>query len=446
MRRLGRPVPAVRLRRRRLQPTGRDGDRLASIGAKPHQVLTTKLFSMGERAAGREDHARDPVREARRARARARRGASGSTATTSDPAVRRFAMALGTVNTYTRPAADLDARVAARALQAQRSSRRTTSATCRGGWRSMYDVFIDELRGERRRADHRRAASITSRSTTGASPRPSHADARYEADAFVCTLPPQDAPAIAPDGSALRAEMQQWAGLEDVRALCMDLGFSRKVRDDLALVFDIERDLYYSVHSFTTPDLAPADGPAAARDGLPLAGGGGGRDAARRPQGRNWWPGSTLHFPGWRDADRRRAHDAGRARRRRAPDAGEPQAPGAAARRVASTTSTSPATARDIPYDLSLIILVVRDGGGGRDRRRAAGELLAVPAVASIVGSLTVARWDLAPPLTGGVSFLALASSRMTIVIWRWYGDYSNSTPIGLRRCCGRSGTRRDST
>ena len=39
---------------------------------------------------------------------------------------------------------------------------------------------------------------------------------------------------------------------------CIDLGFSRIVRDDLDLVFDIERDLYYSIHQRAAPDLAPA--------------------------------------------------------------------------------------------------------------------------------------------------------------------------------------------
>ncbi|TAK60535.1 MAG: hypothetical protein EPO22_09220, partial [Dehalococcoidia bacterium] len=128
-----------------------------------------------------------------------------------------------------------------------------------GGFRSMYDAFLDELRahggtlvtGERverlETEDGRVVAAIT-------------ASERYEADAFVCTLPPQDAPAIARERSDLRAELEQWAGIEDVRALCMDLGFSREVRANLALVFEIERDLYYSIHSFTTPDLAPAGG------------------------------------------------------------------------------------------------------------------------------------------------------------------------------------------
>ena len=38
----------------------------------------------------------------------------------------------------------------------------------------------------------------------------------------------------------------------------MDLGFSRRLRTDLTYIFDIERDLYYSLHSEVTPDLAPA--------------------------------------------------------------------------------------------------------------------------------------------------------------------------------------------
>ena len=327
MRRLGRPVPKCEY----VDPMHAywaDGDRLAVMGAKPHQVLTTKLFSLGERLQ---------VVKLMLALKSAKPDtlAPGLTwgdwaeSTTGDPAVRRFAMALGTINTYTRPSAALDAAWLLAHLQRTLFARDSVGYM-HGGWRSMYDVFIDELRandgtlitGARidrlEIADGRVVAAITP-------------DARYEAAAFVCTLPPQDAPAIAPDASPLLAEMQQWAGLEDVRALCMDLGFGRKVRDDLALVFDIERDLYYSVHSFTTPDLAPGSRPAPARDGVPLLRGGGRRNAATAPEGR---VGRRPRPARSRLARRHRrgAHPAERARRRRAADAGEPQAPRAAAR------------------------------------------------------------------------------------------------------------------
>jgi phytoene dehydrogenase-like protein len=297
MHRLNRPVPKCGY----VDPTHvywADGDRLAVIGAKPYQVLTTKLFSMGERLQvvkfmlGIRSAKTDTI-------------PPGTTwrewveSTTGDPAVRRFATAFGTVNSYTRPAADLDAAWLLAHFQRTLFAKDSVGYMS-GGFRSMYDIFIDELRanggtlvtGERvervEAHEGRIVAAITS-------------DARYEADAFVCTLPPQDAPAIAPDGSALRAEMERWAGLDDVRALCMDLGFSRKVRDDLALVFDIERDLYYSVHSYTTPDLAPASGQLlhamaylspeeAANDSL----------LQRRKD--ELVAGLDLHFPGWREA------------------------------------------------------------------------------------------------------------------------------------------------
>ena len=256
MARLGRPVPKCEY----VDPMyayWADGDRLAVMGAKPHQVLTTKLFSLGERVQVVK------LMLALKS-AKPETVAPGTTwrewveAQTGDPAVRRFAMALGTVNTYTRPAADLDAAWLLAHFKRVLFAKDYVGYMS-GGWRSMYDVFIEELQanggtlitGTRidrlEVADGRIVAAVT-------------ADARYEADAFVCTLPPQDAPALAADGSPLRAELQQWESLVDVHAFCMDIGFNRKVRDNLALVFDIERDLYYSVHSFTTPDLAPATG------------------------------------------------------------------------------------------------------------------------------------------------------------------------------------------
>jgi hypothetical protein len=111
----------------------------------------------------------------------------------------------------------------------------------------------------------------------------------------------QDAPSLAGEGTALRRELSAWAAHEDVRALCMDLGFSRRLRTDLTFVFDIERDLYYSLHSEVTPDLAPAGSqllhamaylsPEEARD--PALG-------ARRKD--ELTAGLDRFFAGWRDA------------------------------------------------------------------------------------------------------------------------------------------------
>ncbi len=329
-----------------------DGDRLASIGSKPHQVLTTRLFSLGERLQVVK------IMLAIRS-AKPENVAPGTTwrrwvdEHTGEAAVRRFAMALGTVNTYTRPAADLDAAWLLAHFKRTLFARDYVGYMC-GGWRSMYDVFIEELEsnggalitGERidrlEIVDGRITAAVSS-------------GARYAADAFVCTLPPQDAPAVAPEGSPLRAEMEQWQGLIDVRALCMDLGFDRKVRDDLALIFDIERDLYYSVHSFTTPDLAPAAGqllhamaylsPEEAADDALLAG--------RKEE---LVTGLDLHFAGWRDATvvERTLPAARVVAARQTPENRTHMVP---LRAAAVDNLFFAGDARDIPHDLTLITL-----------------------------------------------------------------------------------------
>jgi 15-cis-phytoene desaturase len=351
MRRLGRPVPKCEF----VDPMfayWADGDRLAVMGSKPHQVLTTKLFSLGERLQLVK------LMLALKS-AKPETVATGTTwrewveVQTGDAAVRRFAMALGTVNTYTRPAADLDA------AWLLAHFRRVLFAKdyvgyMRGGWRSMHDVFIEELEANGGalitgvRVD--RLDLIDGRITAAVT-----TDARYGADAFVCTLPPQEAPALAPEGSSLGAEMRQWEGLVDVRALCMDLGFDRKVRDGLALIFDIERDLYYSVHSFTTPDLAPATGqllhalaylsPEEAADDTLLA---------RRKE--ELVTGLDLHFPGWRDAVavERTLPNARVVAARQTPQNRKNMVP---LRAAAVDNLYFAGDARDIPLDLSLIVL-----------------------------------------------------------------------------------------
>ena len=351
MARLGRPVPKCGYPDA-MRAYWADGDRLAAIGAKPHQVLTTKLFSLGERLQF--------VRLMLAVRsAKPEAVAPGTTwrqwvdAHTGDPAVRRFAMALGTINTYTRPAADLDAAWLLAHLKRVLFAKDSVGYMS-GGWRSMYDVFIEELESNGGTlitgtridrldvADGRIVAAVT-------------ADTRYEADAFVCTLPPQDAPALAADGSPLRTELQQWESLVDVHALCMDIGFDRKVREDLALVFDIERDLYYSIHSFTTPDLAPATGqllhamaylsPEEAADETLLAG--------RKAE---LVTGLDVQFPGWRDAIavERTMPNAKVVGARQTPANRKNMVP----LRAASVGNLYFAgDSRDIPYDLSLITL-----------------------------------------------------------------------------------------
>ena len=351
MRRLGRPVPACGY----VDPMRAywaDGDRLAVIGAKPHQLMTTKLFSLGERLQ---------VVKFMLAIRSARPDAIPPGTTwrewveiqTGDRAVQRFANALATVNSYTRPAGDLDAAWLVAHFERTLFAKDSVGYMS-GGFRSMYDIFIDELRtngGTLVTGAHVDRLEVEGERIVAATT----SDARYEADAFVCTLPPQDAPVIAADGSALRAEMERWAGLEDVRALCIDLGFSRKVRDGLALVFDIQRDLYYSVHSFTTPDLAPASGqllhamaylsPEEAADAALLQG--------RRDE---LLAGLDIHFPGWRDAIAvERTLSAVRVvGARQTPENRKRLVP---LRAAAAANLYFAGDARDIPYNLSQIVL-----------------------------------------------------------------------------------------
>ncbi len=178
---------------------------------------------------------------------------------TSDPLLRTFLLGLATINSYTRPAADLSAAWMLGHFQRSLFAKDYV-AYLHGGWGRMLDGFVDDLRAnggtlvtgahvERLETDP--AGRITAAITPGA---------RYAADAFVCTLPPQEAGAIAAAGSALAAEMERWSELSDVRACCIDLGFSRPVRTDLGLVYDLERDLYFSMHSDYAPDLAPPGG------------------------------------------------------------------------------------------------------------------------------------------------------------------------------------------
>ena len=173
----------------------------------------------------------------------------------SDERLRRFAVALGTVNTYTRPARTLSARFLLGHLQRNLFAKDYVGYMS-GGWRTMYDAFIGVLRahgGSLVTGAHVRRLETGGGRVIAALTQ----DARHEAPAFVCTLPPQDAPALADGGSPLAEELRRWSGIEDVRALCIDLGFRRRLRTDLSYIFDIEGDLYYSLHSEVTPDLAP---------------------------------------------------------------------------------------------------------------------------------------------------------------------------------------------
>ncbi len=297
MARLGRPVPACGYPEA-TRSYWQHHDRFASMGGKPHQLMSSGLFSIG----GRLTVAR--VMLAIRGEKLDRLSPDVTwrqwvESKTSDENIREFMMALATVNSYTNPAGDLSAAWFLGHLQRNLFAKDYVGYM-HGGWRAMYGAWIDDIEAAGgvivhgatvdtlELADGRIVAAVTS-------------DARYEADAFVSTLPPQDAPSIAPDGSALQIEMRRWAGLQDVRAYCIDLGFNRIVRDDLSFVFDVQKQLYYSIHSEAAPDLAPAGSqmlhamayltPEEAAD-----------DALRNRRRDELVAGLDRHFAGWKEA------------------------------------------------------------------------------------------------------------------------------------------------
>lgn len=234
-----------------------DDGRFGAIGSSPTSLLTTNLFPVTSRVQLTK------LMLAFRG-AKIDRIDDGMTygewidAHVSDPRVRRFARAFGTVNTYSRPSRDLSAKFFVRHVQRTLFSKDGVGYMS-GGWASMYNTFLRALtengghlvtgaRIDTLRVEDGRVIAATAGSE------------HYEADAFVCALPPQDAATIAPAGSTLAASLARWERLDDVRGVCIDLGLSRRVRTESTFVFDVERDLYYSLHSEVTPDLAPEGG------------------------------------------------------------------------------------------------------------------------------------------------------------------------------------------
>lgn len=298
MARLGRPVPKCGYPEP-IKSYWADEDRFASVGAKPHQLLGTKLFSLGSKVTlarlflklkgEKPDRLADDMT-----------WGDWIDRFTDDQALRRFARALGTVNTYTRPSRELSARFLIDALQRNMFAKDYVGYMW-GGWSVMYDAFIDVINAHGGALVTGARVDALDLTADGAIIAAIAGSDRYEAGAFVCTLPPQDAPDIAAPGSPLAAELSQWSKLQDVRAACIDLGFNRIVRDDLTFIYDIESDLYYSMHSATAPDLAPAGGqllhamaylsPGEAADDTLLA--------QRKEQ---LIAGLDRFFPGWRDA------------------------------------------------------------------------------------------------------------------------------------------------
>ena len=254
MGRLGRPVPKCGY----VDAAGSmwvDGDRFGAITANPVQLITTKILSLGGRIAfGRMMLA---IKSAKAAELGDMTWGEWIDTHTGDESVRRLGRALGTVNTYTRPSADLSAAFVIAHLQ-RNAFAKDYDGYMYGGWSRMYEAFADEIRASG-------GAIVTGSAIDQFDVEDGYVIAavaggkRYEGDAFVCTLPPQDAPTLAAPGTPLATEMGKWSGLADVRAYCIDLGFNRKV-GAYTYVFDIERDLYFSVHSATATDLAPAGG------------------------------------------------------------------------------------------------------------------------------------------------------------------------------------------
>ncbi|MEX2246223.1 MAG: FAD-dependent oxidoreductase [Dehalococcoidia bacterium] len=274
-----------------------DGDRFGSLGTMPHQALTTPLFSPATKL--RLGAFMLALRTAKPARAKGMTWREWVERKTSDAALRRFAIALATINSYTRPGGDLSATWMLSHFQ-HALFEKDYVGYMSGGWRTMYDIFIDELRANA--GELRTGAAVERLETAGgrivAAVTPG---ARVEADAFVCALPPEAIAQLSPDDPALRSELSGWTGLQDARAYCMDLGFDRRLRTDLSFIYDIDHDLYMSLHSEVTPDLAPKDGlllhamaylsPDEAAD-------------ARLREGRKQELLAALDrfFPGWRDA------------------------------------------------------------------------------------------------------------------------------------------------
>ncbi len=230
-------------------------ERFASMGAKAHQLMTSGLFSVG----GRLQVAK--VMLAIRGEKLEKLSPDVTwcqwvESKTDDPAIIEFMMAFAVVNSYTNPAGELSAAWFLGHMQRSLFAKDFVGYM-HGGWKTMYDAWTEDI--ESNSGVIVQGATVDPLEIDGG--RISAAitrDGRYEADAFVCTLPPQDAPAIAPDDSTLKMELRKWSGLQDVRAYCIDLGFDRIVRDDLSFVFDVQRSLYYSIHSEAAPNLAPA--------------------------------------------------------------------------------------------------------------------------------------------------------------------------------------------
>jgi phytoene dehydrogenase-like protein len=365
MRRLGQPVPPCGYPEA-TRSFWQHGERFASMGAKPHQLMTTPLFSIGQRltvakvmmAIRGEKLERLPMEVT---------WGEWVDSKTDDAYVREFMLAFGTVNSYTNPSAELSARWFLGHLQRSLFAKDFVGYM-HGGWRSMYDAWVEGI-------TEGGGAVVTGAQVEeleiegGEIVAARAANDRHEGGVFVCTLPPQEAWTIAPEDSALRAEMRPWASLEEARAYCIDLGFGRVLRDDLSFVFDVQRNLYYSIHSEAAPDLAPPGcqmmhamaylTPEESRD-----------ETLRDRRGEELRAGLDRHFRGWREAivvERTMPNAKVLGARRTAANSG-----GLVPLRAAAVANLYFAgDARDVPYNLTQACLVsameVADAIGAMD-------------------------------------------------------------------------------
>ncbi len=346
MRRLDRPVPPC-FYPDPMRAWWSDGERLGAIGAKPHQILGSRLLPLGSKLR------LGPLMLAIRGEKLDRvpqdlRWGAWLDARTSDAHLRRFLLALSTVNTYTRHPGELSARLMLKQLQ-ENLFAKDYAGYMSDGWSSMYEAFIAALRehggrlvtAARVETLELRDGRVTAAVAGGE---------RYEADTFVCAAPPQDAASLAPESTPLRAEMERHARLRDVRATCIDLGFARRLRTDLTFLFDIDRDLYFSLHSEVTPDLAPEGGQLLHAMAY-LSENDTSSDAALERRKTELMAGLDRFFPGWREATvvERMLPNARVTPARRTPDQ-----PGVPMRSEAAPNLYFANDARDLPYMLSL--------------------------------------------------------------------------------------------
>ena len=271
--------------------------RWGTIGSRPQDILTTPLFPFGSKLRFLQLMA--ALRLSKPERLGEQTLDAWLAQHTNDHLLRRFVLAIATLNSYTRPSSELSAQFMLRHFQRNLFADDYVGYLS-GGWSTMYETFASVLReagGELATGSKVERLELEGGRVAAAKTR----DQRYNADTFVLTVPPQEAPKLAEPGSSLREELERWQGMQDVRALCMDLGFSPRLRTDLTFIYDVQRDLYFSLHSEVTPDLAPEGGqllhaiaylsPEEATD-----------EWLNERRFRELEQGLDRHFPGWRDA------------------------------------------------------------------------------------------------------------------------------------------------